>query len=244
MLRIEGLSVRYSNRVQALRNVNLALRSGRIHGIMGPSGGGKSSLLKGILGLVPRSGEVTFRGRPIGSIAKKTAYVEQTDKLDRDFPISVFQCALLGSYPGLGLFRRPGAKERAAARQALKDVHMWALRDRPIGELSGGQFQRVLIARALVQDAELILLDEPFVGIDVANEAALVDQLKRMAATGKTILVVHHDLSKAPDYFDDLILVNGRVIAAGPTPFVFTQENLAKTFRHLSPALEVAEAVA
>src|SRR5699024_606377 len=146
------------------------------------------------------------------------------------FPITVLQCVILGTYPSLGLFKRPGKKEKEAAIKALDEVGLSGFKDRQIGQLSGGQFQRVLIARAMVQDATLIFLDEPFVGIDVHNAAALIANLKDLAAQGKTIFIVHHDLSKVKSYFDEVILINGEVIAAGPLQEAYTRENIAKTF--------------
>lgn len=232
MLEIKNLNVKY-NSVKALESVTLTLREGRIYGIVGPSGSGKSSFLKGMLGLVNAGGEVLFRGKPIREFAKKTAYVEQKEELDRDFPITVFQCVLLGTYPGLGLFRRPGRREKEKVEEMLKLVHMWDYRGRQIGELSGGQFQRVLLARALVQDAVLLLLDEPFVGIDVNNEAILIQMLREKAAEGKTIFIIHHDLDKAMEYFDEIIMINRKLIAAGPSEEVLTHENLVKTYNVL-----------
>src|SRR5699024_11016833 len=209
MLITSNLGVKYRNGVEAIKGIDLMLEEGKIYGVLGPSGGGKSSFLKGLLQLVPSSGKVRFRNRPIGDFAQTTAYVEQTENIDRDFPITVLQCVILGTYPSLGLFKRPGKKEKEAAIKALDEVGLSGFKDRQIGQLSGGQFQRVLIARAMVQDATLIFLDEPFVGIDVHNEAALIANLKDLAAQGKTIFIVHHDLSKVKSYFDEVILING-----------------------------------
>lgn len=230
MLIASNLGVKYRNGVEAVKDVDLTLEEGKIYGVLGPSGGGKSSFLKGMLQLVSNSGKVRFRNKPIGDFAKSTAYVEQKENIDRDFPITALQCVLLGTYPALGLFKRPGQKEKEAALQALEEVGLGELKNRQIGELSGGQFQRVLIARAMVQDATLIFLDEPFVGIDVQNEADLITHLKNLAARGKTIFIVHHDLSKVKSYFDEVILINGEVVAAGPLDEAYTQENIAKTF--------------
>lgn len=231
MLTVKDLTVTYNNGVQAIKNVNLSLEEGKIYGVLGPSGAGKSSFLKGLLNLVPCKGQVHFRGKPIKKFAKETAYVEQKENLDRNFPITAFQCVLLGTYPKLGFFKNPGREEKKAALKALKQVEMSNYKNRQIGELSGGQFQRVLIARALTQNAQLLFLDEPFVGIDVNNEAIVIKLLKKMAADGKTILIVHHNLSKVTDYFEEIILINEKIIAQGSTNEVYTQNNLTKTFK-------------
>ncbi|HLS12691.1 MAG TPA: metal ABC transporter ATP-binding protein [Flavobacteriaceae bacterium] len=230
MLEIQDLKVVYSNGVEALSGVNLQLKPGGICGIIGPNGAGKTTFVKGILGLVPSYGKVRFKGKPLSHWAKQTAYVEQKRNLDLDFPINVFHCVLLGTYPKLGFFKRPGAKEKEAARKAIEQVGLVGLEDRQIGELSGGQFQRVLIARTIVQDADLIFLDEPFVGVDINSEAIIINLLKQLAQEGKTIFMVHHDLSKVQRYFEKVILINKTVIAYGETKEVYTKENLTKTF--------------
>lgn len=230
MLAVKDLSVTYSNGTHALQNADVSLPTGSISGIIGPNGGGKSSFLKGILSLVPHKGHAFFKGQPLEKLAKNTAYVEQKGNLDMDFPISVEQCVLLGTYPKLGLLKRPGKREKELAKEALSRVGLSTYKDHQIGELSGGQFQRVLIARTLAQEAELILLDEPFVGIDVQSEKIIVTLLQQLAKEGATILVVHHDLSKVKNYFDHLILINKTVIAVGPTQAVYNKENLQKTF--------------
>ncbi|MDU7103505.1 MAG: metal ABC transporter ATP-binding protein, partial [Corynebacterium sp.] len=158
------------------------------------------------------------------------AYIEQRSDLDRNFPTSVFDTVLMGTYPRLGLFHRPGKAEREAATQALKDVDMWDFRHRHISELSGGQFQRVLFARAIVQDAEYIFLDEPFVGIDVPSEKTIVTLLRQMADAGKHVVVVHHDMNTVRGYYNDLIVLNGELVAAGPTEEVFVPDVLQKAF--------------
>lgn len=238
MLITKSLSVVYPNGVLAFQNANLSFKKGKVYGIIGPSGSGKSSLLKAILKLVPYSGEVSYMGSSIEHFAKKTAYIEQKEDIDRDFPITVLQCVMLGTYPRVGLFKRPKKKERKLAKEALATVGMSDFNNRQIGELSGGQFQRVLIARALAQNADLLLMDEPFVGIDIKNEAELIEQLKNMAQEGKTILVVHHDLSKAKDYFDEIVIINKEIIAAGSTEKVLTLENIEKAYNVLIPALD------
>lgn len=230
MLNVEHLNIRYPNGVLALRDVNLSLSPGKIYGILGPSGAGKSSLLKGMLGLVRGGGRIEFDGKPLQDYAKDIAYVEQKERIDRDFPITVLDCVLLGTYQQLGMFQRPGKRQRDSARLALESVGLTEVHQRQIGELSGGQFQRVLIARALVQKPRLLFLDEPFVGLDVDNEAAVMQSLRALRDTGATIFIVHHDLSKVRTYFDDVVFIHQEVIAHGPVETTFTDENIDKTF--------------
>lgn len=236
MLKATNISVTYPNGVQALKDARFNLPEASLCGIIGPNGGGKTTLLKGLLGLVPGTGKVSFHGKPIKTFAKKTAYVEQKRAIDMDFPITVFQCVLLGTYPSLGLFKRPGVNEKKKTLEALEKVGLADLKERQIGELSGGQFQRVLIARTLAQNPDLVFLDEPFVGIDVNSEAIIIKLLKKMVSEKKTILIVHHDLNKIRRYFDHLIMINKTVIAAGTVEKVYTKENMKKTFNaHNNP---------
>lgn len=237
MLEVENLSVTYPNGVVALSGVDLKMELGGICGIIGPNGGGKTTFVKGILGIAPVKGKVRFKGKPIKYWAKKTAYVEQKKDLDLDFPISVLNCVLLGTYPKLGFFKRPGAAEKALAKEAIEQVGLSGLENRQIGELSGGQFQRVLIARTITQNADLIFLDEPFVGVDVNSEAIIIDLLKQLAKEGRAIFMVHHDLSLVRRYFEKVILINKTVIAYGDTKTVYNKENLKKTFEVLDNPL-------
>ncbi len=230
MLEIENLSVTYQNNVKALEDVTVTVPSGKLVGIIGPNGAGKSTLLKGALGMVDKSGSVSFNGQPIDEIQQDVAYVEQKGNLDMDFPITVLQTVLLGTYPKLGWIKRPGKKEKEAAKEALERVGMEEFGSRQISELSGGQFQRVLLARTLAQDAELIFLDEPFSGIDIKSEGIIMEQLFNLRDQGKTILIVHHDLTKVGQYFDGLILLNQKLIASGKVEDVMTEDNLAKVF--------------
>lgn len=231
MLVVKDFSVTYQNGVQAIQRVNLSLEEGKLYGIIGPSGAGKSSFIKGMLGVVKSHGEVTFRAQPLKKYSKNIAYIQQKDDLDRHFPITVLQCVLMGTYPQLGIFKRPSSAEKKSAYKALEDVGLKGLENRQIGELSGGQFQRVLIARSLVQNATLFFLDEPFVGIDVHNEAIVIKILKDLVAQGKTVFVVHHGLHKVAEYFDEVILINGEVIAYGNTKETLNRENFNKTFK-------------
>lgn len=237
MLEIQNLRVVYPNGVEALKDVNLQLNTGGICGIIGPNGAGKTTFVKGILGIIPVHGKITYKGKSIKSWARQIAYVEQKKNLDLDFPISVLDCVLLGTYPKLGFFKNPGTNEKAAARKAIQLVGLTDQENRQIGELSGGQFQRTLIARTIVQDADLIFLDEPFVGVDVNSEAIIIDLLKQLAAEGKTIFMVHHDLNKVRRYFEKVILINKTVIAYGNTEEVYTKEHLKKTFKVLDNPL-------
>ncbi len=230
MLEIKNLSVTYQNNVKALEDVTVTVPSGKLVGIIGPNGAGKSTLLKGALGMVDKSGSVSFNGQPIDKIQHEVAYVEQKGNLDMDFPITVLQTVLLGTYPKLGWIKRPGKKEKEAAKEALERVGMEEFGSRQISELSGGQFQRVLLARTLAQDAKLIFLDEPFSGIDIKSEGIIMEQLFDLRDQGKTILIVHHDLTKVGQYFDGLILLNQKLIASGKVEDVMTDDNLAKVF--------------
>ena len=230
MLEIKNLSVTYPNNVKALEDVTVSIPSGKLVGVIGPNGAGKSTLLKGALGMVNRSGSVTFEGKSIKEIQREIAYVEQKGNLDMDFPITVLQCVLLGTFPKLGWFSRTGKQEKEISMDALKRVGMEEFADRQISELSGGQFQRVLLARTLAQDATLIFLDEPFVGIDIKSEGIIMEQLFKLRDQGKTILIVHHDLTKVGKYFDGLILLDKRLVASGEVDEIMTHENLAKVF--------------
>ena len=230
LLELSNLNVSYPNGIQALSAVNLKIDEGGLWGILGPNGSGKTTLLKAILGLLPHNGKVLFRAQPIKKSAKQIAYVEQKGDFDMDFPITVFQCVLTGTYPKLGLFKKPGSSEKQAVLDALDKLGLMQFKNRQIGQLSGGQFQRVLIARMLVQNADLIFLDEPFIGIDMESEALIIHHLKQMALDGHTIIMVHHDLKAVREYFDKLILVNRTVVDYGATEDIFIGEKLKQVF--------------
>lgn len=223
-INIQQLTVAYQGKL-ALNEVDVMIQPKKITGIIGPNGAGKSTFMKAILALIPKvSGEISFGGSLLKEARKKIAYVEQRNELDLSFPIDVLGVVLLGTYPSLRLGQRPGKKERA--HQALEKVGMASYAKRQISELSGGQLQRVFIARALAQQAEWIFLDEPFVGIDAVSEKKIFAILKELKAAGKTIIIVHHDLHKVTEYFDEVILLNQQLIAAGPVATTFTSENL------------------
>lgn len=231
MIQVKDLTVTYSNKVRAVDQVSFEIPRGQVVGIIGPNGAGKSSLVKGILNLSEDvSGEVTFSGKPLKEVQHQIAYVEQRNEFDLDFPIHVDDVVLMGTYPKLGWFKRPGAKEKKQALAALEKVEMVEFKDRQIGELSGGQLQRVLIARTLVQDADIIFLDEPFVGVDMNSEQIIMQQIKQLKESGKTIIIVHHDLSQVSDFFDYLILLNRQLVTSGPVSEVFNRENLEKAY--------------
>lgn len=227
---ISNLHVSYYGK-EVLHDIGFTIPTGKSVGIIGPNGAGKSTLLKAILNLIPKdSGEIDILGSKLKEIRKQIAYVPQRSAIDWDFPIRVKETVLIGTYPSISLLKRPGKKEKELALKCLEKVDMLAFQDRQIGELSGGQQQRVFLARALAQQADLFLLDEPFVGIDVASEEVIVRILKELRDEGKTIIVVHHDLSKAEKYFDELLLLNKVLIASGDVKTVFTPRNIANAY--------------
>ncbi|RMF16231.1 MAG: metal ABC transporter ATP-binding protein [Candidatus Dadabacteria bacterium] len=234
---IEDLTVAYHDR-PVLWDIDLDIDTGRLAAVVGPNGAGKTTMIRTIMGLLrPLAGHVYLFGRPVAEQRRRIAYVPQRAALDWDFPASVLDVAMMGSYGRLGWFRRPGRRERLQAIDALQQVGLQGFEDRHIGALSGGQQQRVLIARALVQDGDLYLMDEPFQGVDAVTERAIIDVLRRLREEGKTVVVVHHDLQTVPEYFDDVALVNVRLIAAGPVEDVFTDENLRLTYGGRTPYL-------
>ncbi len=208
-------------KVSTLWGVSFKIPKGTLVGVIGPNGAGKSTLLKAALGLVrPLSGQIMLHG--------KVAYVPQRESVDWDFPITAEEVVLMGRYGRLGLFGRPRKADREAAREALEQVGMTPFAKRQISQLSGGQQQRLFIARALVQMADIILLDEPFAGVDLATEKAIMALLKTQK--DKTILIVHHDLPSVEEYFDWALLLNTRLLGCGPVKEVFTKENLSRAF--------------
>jgi ABC-type Mn2+/Zn2+ transport system ATPase subunit len=216
---------------EAVHNVSFSIEAGNIVGIIGPNGAGKSTLLKSLLNLIPiDNGEVRIFGKPVKQVLKNIAYVPQRSDIDWNFPITVIDTVILGTYPHLGWFKRPNKQHKAWAYECLRKVGMEDYADRQIGELSGGQQQRVFLARALAQKAQLFLLDEPFVGIDAASEQTIMQILKKLKHDGKTIVVVHHDLSKADTYFDHLILINKELIEYGEVQTVFQPEVLSRAY--------------
>jgi len=225
-LAIRGMTVSYGQK-PAIFSVDLTLRAGRMTAIVGPNGAGKSTLLKAALGVVtPLAGTVSFFGQSLDKARNRIAYVPQRASVDWDFPARVLDVVLMGLYPKLGWLGRLTAAHRKIAMDALSRVGMESFGTRQIGQLSGGQQQRVFLARALAQNADLYLLDEPFAGVDVATESAIISVLKELAAQGKTVLAVHHDLATVPDYFDDVLLLATQAIAEGPVETTFTHAHL------------------
>ena len=229
MIRIEHLSVSYKETL-ALKDISLVLQGPTITGIIGPNGAGKSTLLKGMLGIIPHEGHAFIDDKEMNKSLKKVAYVEQKIHIDYNFPIKVKECVSLGLYPSIPLFHTLKAKHWEKVAEALEIVGLSDYADRQISQLSGGQFQRVLIARCLVQDADYILLDEPFVGIDSVSEEIIMNTLRELKKAGKTVLIVHHDLGKVAHYFDQVLLLNKELIAFGPTKETFTQANLKQAY--------------
>ena len=229
MIRIEHLSVSYKETL-ALKDISLVLQGPTITGIIGPNGAGKSTLLKSMLGIIPHEGHAFIDNKEMNKSLKKVAYVEQKIHIDYNFPIKVKECVSLGLYPSIPLFHTLKASHWKKVADALEIVGLSDYAERQISQLSGGQFQRVLIARCLVQDADYILLDEPFVGIDSVSEEIIMNTLRDLKKAGKTVLIVHHDLGKVPHYFDQVLLLNKELIALGPTKETFTQANLKQAY--------------
>lgn len=239
-LSVQDLTVAW-HRKPVIWDVQFDVAPGQLIGIIGPNGAGKSTLLKAIMDLVPRtSGRVEIFGGPWKQNRQRVGYVPQRESVDWDFPVSVLDVVTMGLYGRLGWFRPVRKQHREAAQRALERVGMGALAGRQISQLSGGQQQRTFLARALVQDADLYLMDEPFAAVDAATEQAIVEILREMRAAGKTAVVIHHDLHTVTDYFDSVVLLNMRVVAQGATSDVFTRENLERTYGGRLTLLEEA----
>ncbi len=243
-LSIHDMTVAY-HRKPVLWDVDLDVPEGRLVAVVGPNGAGKSTLIKAVLDLVPTvSGRVEVYGKPYRKNRRRVGYVPQRESVDWDFPVSALDVVTMGRYGRIGWFWPVTRKHREAAREALDRVGIADLADRQINQLSGGQQQRTFLARALVQDADLYLMDEPFAAVDAATERAIVVLLKDLREAGKTVLVVHHDLQTVEEYFDHVILMNMRIVAHGPVGEVFTRENLHKTYGgKLTLLAEAAEAM-
>ncbi|MEO1592507.1 MAG: metal ABC transporter ATP-binding protein [Cyanobacteria bacterium J06632_22] len=227
---VRRLTVQYRD-VIALDNVSVNFRAGRLTGIIGPNGAGKSTLLKALLGLLPTvSGQVTAHDQSLLEQRHKIAYVPQRSQIDWRYPATVWDVVMMGRITRTGWFRRFSATSRHAARAALERVGMADFQHRPIGQLSGGQQQRVFLARALVQEADIFCFDEPFVGVDQKTEAVLFEIFRELAAAGKTVIVVNHDLGESITHFDDLLLLNRSVVASGPRQQVLNRENLTAAY--------------
>ncbi|NIP86725.1 MAG: ATP-binding cassette domain-containing protein [Planctomycetales bacterium] len=239
-IQVRNLTVAYEGRA-VLRSVSFALSPHALTGIIGPNGAGKSTLLRAILGLLPLDGgKVEIFGRPVEQVRDRLAYVPQKQTIDWDFPVTVLDVVLMGRYGQLGLFGRPGRVDRELALEALEKVGMGSFTRRHIRQLSGGQQQRVFLARALCQQADILLLDEPFGGVDAATESAIFKLIDELTQSGKTLLVVNHDLSIL-DRFAAVLLLNQRVIAFGPTAETATNEKLRQTYGGRLSLLERAD---
>lgn len=229
-LKIDQLFVNYE-KTAVLWDVSLNVPEGKLVAIIGPNGAGKSTLIKATLGLVkPLSGNVHFFGHPLKQVRRKIAYVPQRESVDWDFPITVLDLVLMGRYGKLGLFRRPSRADREAALHYLEQVGLEALAKRQISQLSGGQQQRAFLARALIQEADLYFMDEPFAGIDSASMQAIVVILKGLESRGKTLFVVHHDLNSVKEIFSWVIMLNMRLVGSGEVQKVFNPEMIQKTY--------------
>ena len=223
-IEIKNLTVAYGENI-ALEDFNLDVEIGSLMALVGPNGAGKSTLIKTILKFLKQiTGKIKING-------KNLAYVPQRNSVDWDFPTTLFDVVEMGCYGRVGLFKRVNKEEKVKVLKAIEQVGMLDFKDRQISELSGGQQQRTFIARALVQEADIYLMDEPFQGVDSTTEKSIVDILKKLKSDGKTLLVVHHDLQTVPTYFESVTFINKTVIATGKVKEVFTQENIDKTYR-------------
>ena len=223
-IEIRNLTVAYGENI-ALENLNLDVETGSLMALVGPNGAGKSTLIKTILKFLKQiTGEIKIN-------AKTLAYVPQRNSVDWDFPTTLFDVVEMGCYGRVGLFKRVSKEEKQKVLKAIEQVGMLDFKDRQISELSGGQQQRAFIARALVQEADIYLMDEPFQGVDSTTEKSIVDILKKLKSEGKTLIVVHHDLQTVPTYFETVTFINKSVIASGKVKEVFTQENIDMAYK-------------
>lgn len=229
MIEIKNLTVTYKD-TPAIDNINVTLSKSKIIGIVGPNGAGKSTLIKAVLNIIPSKGIIKIDNKLSKDQLGSVAYVEQKINIDYNFPIKVRECVSLGIYPKIGLFKNLNKSDWQKVDEALKLVGLEEFSNRQISELSGGQFQRVLIARCLVQEAKYIFLDEPFVGIDSVSEEIIMNTLRKLRDNGHTILIVHHDLRKVHAYFDEVLLLNKKLISYGNTKETFTRENLTNAY--------------
>ena len=237
---VQDLTVIY-DRKPVVWDIRLSIPKGAMVAVIGPNGAGKSTLIKAMLDLVPSiSGKVRFFGKTLSEMQGNIAYVGQRLSVDWDFPITAFEVVMMGLYGRLGWFRRPSKKDRERVLESLDKLGMLALKDRQISDLSGGQQQRLFVGRALLQEADVYFFDEPFVGIDVTTEALIIEILRELAAKGKTIFVVHHDLNTVEQYFNYAVMLNMRLVAAGPMKEVYSAENVVKAFGQKGQLLEEA----
>lgn len=243
-IEIHNLTVSYDRR-PVLWDIDFTIPQGQLIGVIGPNGSGKTTLLKSIMDLIPtNSGYVKLFDRALSEVRHRVSYVPQRESVDWDFPINVLEVVEMGRYSQRNIFGRLSKADKTIAKEALAKVGMQDFADRQISQLSGGQQQRVFIARALAQQADLYLMDEPFAGVDAASEAAILELLAGLKADGKTVLIVHHDLQTASEFFDWMVLLNTRLVAAGPIETVFTPEYLQEAYGgKLTILSQVAERV-
>jgi len=229
---IKNLCAHYPGQKEfVIKNIDWTVEPGHLCAIVGPNGAGKSTLLKAAMELIPhQKGEALFFGQPLNKARKRVAYIPQRSAVDWDFPVSVLDVVTMGLYGKIGLFGRIKDEHKDRAMHALKEVEMQRFADRQIGALSGGQQQRTFLARALAQDADLYLMDEPFSGVDLPTEEKIIDILKTLKANNKTIIVVHHNLATVERLFDHILLINQSVIESGTTKHIMTKENLEKAY--------------
>ena len=233
IIELNDISVTYPNGHTALENVSTNLHSGTICGLVGVNGAGKSTLFKAIMGFIkPTTGTVKIMGQDVRAALKKNlvSYVPQTEDVDWNFPVLVEDVVMMGRYGHMGFLRRPSKTDKQAVDEALERVDMSAYKKRQIGELSGGQKKRIFVARALAQGGQIILLDEPFTGVDIKTEDSLISLFRSLAAEGRLILVSTHNLGSVPSFCDEVMLINKTLLAYGSVETTFTQENLGKAF--------------
>jgi manganese/iron transport system ATP-binding protein len=232
-LRVQDVAVTYPNGQTALRDASFQLSGGTICALVGVNGSGKSTLFKSVMGFVrPVAGRVLINDKPVQAALREhlVAYVPQAEEVDWQFPVSVQDVVMMGRYGHMNFMRIARAADKAAVEQSLRRVQMWDFRDRQIGELSGGQRKRVFLARSLAQGGRIMLLDEPFTGVDVKTEEAIIELLRELRAAGCIILVSTHNLGSVPEFCDQVVLINRTVLAYGPTEEVFTEQNLTAAF--------------
>lgn len=229
-IEVDDLTVAYQYK-PVLWDIDVKIPNGVLMAIVGPNGAGKSTFIKAILNLIqPLAGSIRIQGKSYKEQKRKIAYVPQKDSVDWDFPTTVLDVVMMGTYGKLGWFKRPGKKEKNQALSALEKLGMLEYKNRQISQLSGGQKQRVFLARALVQDAEIYFMDEPFQGVDATTEIAIIKLLKELNSKGKTVIVVHHDLDTVTEYFNYVMMMNVKIIAYGSVETAFNSENLKKTY--------------
>ena len=243
-LEVDDVTVIYNNGHTAVSDASFTLQSGSITALVGANGSGKSTIFKAIMGFVtPAHGEVRIAGSPVRIAMKQSwiAYVPQAEEVDWTFPVSVLDVVMMGRYGYMNFLRRPSKLDRELVENSLSRVGMWEFRDRQIGELSGGQRKRVFLARALAQQGKIVLLDEPFTGVDVKTEAAIITLLQELRDAGHILLVSTHNLGAVPDFCDGAVIINKTVLAAGPISQVFTEKNIAEAFGGVLRRFDVAD---